>query len=341
VVNFDIPLEPELYVKRLEMLDRGHPGAKVVNLACDRYLYGLPAVEQHIGAKLESRQVTEDLLRAEDKSAALAFEKPSSDRGHRGPHTGRLVPVGGPQARRDERPKGEERSGGNQERRREGGQGRDSRRRRGGRDEDRSPEIRQSIAELTGSAPLSAPRPDAGNRQQPKTSSDRGSSGRGKAEGRRGGGEGKNKGRDQRASSSRPASGRGNSQKSQRRGPAPQGHADANDNPYELPMEERMKRYREKYGQRLESSDQRPGKGGQNHEGKRPQAQDGHSKQQHGGAPRQGTNGQQSRRPQQGPRPAPQSPASGKPTVGKPAAGNPAKPQRQGFLGKIRGLFGK
>jgi len=194
VVNFDIPLEPELYVKRLEMLDRGHVGAKVVNLACDRYLYGLPAVEQHIGAKLESRQVTEELLRAEDKSATLAFEKPSSDRGHRGPHTGRLVPAGGPQAHHDERPKGEERGGKNQERRHEGGQGRDSRRRRGGgRDEDRSPEIRQSIAELTGSAPLSATRPEAGNKPQSKTPSKRGSSGRGKDEGRRGGGEGQNK----------------------------------------------------------------------------------------------------------------------------------------------------
>jgi hypothetical protein len=333
-------------VKRLEMLDRGHAGAKVVNLACDRYLYGLPAVEQHIGAKLESRQVTEELLRAEDKSAALSFEKPSSDRGHRGPHAGRLVPVGSPQPRRDERTKGEERGGGSQEKRREGGQGRDSRRRRGGgRDEDRSPEIRQSIAELTGAAPLSVSRPDAGNKPQPKASPERGASGRGKNEGRRGGGaEGRNKGRDQRA----PASGRGASQKSQRRGQAPQGHADTNDNPYELPMEERMKRYREKYGQRLESSQpaegaqQRSGKGGKSHEGKRPQVQEGHSKQQRGGAQRQGPKqGQQNRRPPQGPRPAPQSPAAKKPAAGKPAAGKPAKPQRQGLIGKIRGLFGK
>ena len=32
VVNYDIPLEPELFVKRIEMLDRSDPGAKVVSI---------------------------------------------------------------------------------------------------------------------------------------------------------------------------------------------------------------------------------------------------------------------------------------------------------------------
>jgi ATP-dependent RNA helicase RhlB len=43
IVNYDIPLEPELFVKRLEMLDRSAAAAKVVSLACERYMYGLPS----------------------------------------------------------------------------------------------------------------------------------------------------------------------------------------------------------------------------------------------------------------------------------------------------------
>jgi len=369
VINFDIPLEAELYVKRLEMLDRGFPGAKVVNLACDRYLYGLPAVEQHIGAKLESRQVTEDLLRAEDKSAALAFEKPSPDRGRRGPHAGRLVPIGGIQGRGEERPAGDgprrsndgrgsdARGGSDQDKRREGGQSRDSRRRRsGGRDEDRSPEIRQSIAELTGSASLSAARPDSGGKSQSKGTPERGPSGRGKSEGRRGGASGaRNKEREPRGPSSRAASGRSPSQrdsssKATHRGPAPQAQGSSGDNPYALPMEERMRLYREKYGQRLEPSQggkgsQRSSKGGQGgqnaqgggHDGKR-QSQDGKARQaQRDGAQRQGSKqGQQGRRPQQNSRSTPQ-----RPVAAKPGSGLASKPQKLGLIGKIRGLFGK
>lgn len=340
LVNFDIPLEPELYVKRLEMLDRAYPGAKVVNLACERYVYGLPAVEQHIGAKLESRQVTEELLRAEDKSADLLFEKPQAERGgqRHGSRAGRLVPpAGGASAPRGEgghRGGEEGRAGGRGGRSGHGGhegrgrrdEGRDSRRRREGRDEDRSPEIRQSIAELTGAAPAS-PRREEAPKRQPKGGSERGAQGRkgGKGQGGRGGqqpqrgGQAGRGGRDQRP---QPRDGQPRDQQSRNQqgrgqggqGRGPQGREESRENPYELPMEERMKRYREKYGQRLESSPAQGGKGGQKKG--RPQ-QEGQRQ-----APRQG---QQAHRPE-GVREAPKS---------------KAKPQKPGLFEKIRGLFGK
>ena len=105
-----------------------------------------------------------------------------------------------------------------------------------------------------------------------------------------------------------------------------------------------MKLYREKYGQRLESSQggkgpQRSSKGAQNaqgggHDGKR-QSQDARARQQQpANAQRQGP--KQSRRPQQNSRSAPQ-----KTVVSRPASSQPAKPQKLGLIGKIRGLFGK
>ena len=188
VVNYDIPLDPELYVKRLEMLDRADASSGIVNLACDRYVYGLPAIEQYIDASLDAKPVDESLLRAEDKSADLVFERPRFDReAPRGaPHVGKLVAAdasrparpagseGGPrhasedgrgsgpgqprgegrgEARRDAR--GDARGDGHGDARGDG-HGRNGQRRSGRDDDyrqgraDRSPDIRRKIAEATG-----------------------------------------------------------------------------------------------------------------------------------------------------------------------------------------------
>ena len=85
LVNYDIPLEPELFVKRLEMLDRSDPGAKVVSIACDRYIFGLPAVEQYIDAKLEAVPADESMLTAVDRSEARGSERKRDDSVAKGP----------------------------------------------------------------------------------------------------------------------------------------------------------------------------------------------------------------------------------------------------------------
>jgi hypothetical protein len=133
------------------------------------------------------------------------------------------------------------------------------------RETDRSPDIRKSISEATGGTlDMSGRIPPAGNsraqgdasRQQPirGDQDNRGNRGgrrpetpRGDTrggEGRRGGDRGKQQPQ-QRAQS--PRSAQGQRQPSPR--PSPSRAAPAN--PYDIPMEERMKQYREKYGRGL------------------------------------------------------------------------------------------
>lgn len=261
VVNFDIPLEPELFVKRLEMLDRGADGAKLVSIACERYVYGLPAVESYIDARLEALPVSEGLLAAEDKSEGMSISRQAR-----------------PEARGDARPR-QEGGRGNQGRRDDRGRSRDGR--SYGRGGDRSPDIRKSISEATGgaldmnsSSPLpgsssarheSAPRGGQGGRGEGQGGKQRSRNGQGGERRGQGGGEerGSRRGQggsprqhDQRGpSSQRPA---------QQRGGAPR-QAQAG-NPYDTPIEERMKLYREKYGQSLGGEGERgprQGQGGQ------------------------------------------------------------------------------
>jgi ATP-dependent RNA helicase RhlB len=321
VVNYDIPLDPELYVKRLEMLDRASASSGIVNLACDRYVYGLPAVEQYIDASLDAKPVDESLLRAEDKSADLAFERPRFDReAPRGaPQVGKLVAAdasrparpaggeGGPRhAAEDGRgsgpgqPRGEGRGAARGDARGEGhgeghgeGRGRNGQR-RGGRDDDyrqgradRSPDIRRKIAEATGGsldmdgasfqgepAQDSRPRQQPGREpgQQPRQGGKSGKGGRGKGSGqgrdggrpqggRRDGGRGQGGEGQDRGERSR----QGRPQQGGQQAPRDGGHAPADANPYSLSMEERMQRYREKYGQA----------GGQDRQSQPPRRQEG------------------------------------------------------------------
>lgn len=269
VVNYDIPLDPELYVRRLEMLDRAGASSGIVNLACDRYVYGLPAVEQYIDASLDAKPVDESLLRAEDKSADLVFERPRFDReAPRGAsRVGRLVEAG--ETRRMEgaprRAEGEARRG-QGETRRSGGQGHENRR-GSGREEDsrqarqdRSPDIRRRIAEATGGSlsvtGLSA-QEESGHGSQPPNGGQRNGGGV-PAQGRQAQGKPAQSGPGKAKSDVRHAQGgKKSSSAGEHRRPAAQdggrrGPALEESNPYALSMEERMLRYREKYGQGAE-----------------------------------------------------------------------------------------
>ena len=271
VVNYDIPLDPELYVRRLEMLDRAGASSGIVNLACDRYVYGLPAVEQYIDAKLDTRPVDGSLLLAEDKSAGFVFEQPRSDQD--GPRdalrAGRLVAAEGhrPAASADGHGRPDSRGRGRPE-----GQGRG---RQDAARPDRSPDIRRRIAEATGGSidvdgrsregspaggtgkPTGAGRSGKQGKPSPKASQPQGRKG---GEARKASPQGNGGGSGQHPQR---GNGRRQGQEEQRRGgkqsrqgpprgqPASQGgqRANAQPNPYDLSMEERMQRYREKYGQ--------------------------------------------------------------------------------------------
>ena len=246
VVNYDVPLEAEYFIRRLEFLDRAAPGAKIVSLACERYLIGLTAIERLISGKLETLPADESLLAAEDRSeGASAGGRPRREDARR-EDTRRGGPPGEPRSR-----------GREDARLRDDARNRPEGRRGDGRGGDRSPDIRRSIAEATGgsldmSGDSLRPEPrredtrredtrrEGGRRGQGGSGEGRKREGQRRAEGRRGGSPGnKPRREDTRREDTRRGQG------------GAQGRPAGGGNPYELSMEERMRLYREKYGQRL------------------------------------------------------------------------------------------
>ncbi len=72
VVNYDLPENPEGYVHRIGRTARAGKRGKAVSLACERFVFGLEAIEAFIGFKIPVRPVTDDLI-AEDASRGLRF----------------------------------------------------------------------------------------------------------------------------------------------------------------------------------------------------------------------------------------------------------------------------
>jgi superfamily II DNA/RNA helicase len=86
VVNYDIPLEPEFYFERLIFLKRQDPDALLFNLVCDRYMYGIPAIEHTIDAPLPLATPDTSAF-PEDLSAGRPIELPEPRmRGRDGRH---------------------------------------------------------------------------------------------------------------------------------------------------------------------------------------------------------------------------------------------------------------
>lgn len=53
LVNWDLPLEGESYLARLEHIAAEGGDARVINFACERYSVGIPAIERALGMRLE------------------------------------------------------------------------------------------------------------------------------------------------------------------------------------------------------------------------------------------------------------------------------------------------
>ncbi|MDR1178940.1 MAG: DEAD/DEAH box helicase [Spirochaetales bacterium] len=110
VVNYDVPEDAENYVHRIGRTARVGKSGLAVTLACEKYVFGLEAIEKYIDQKIPVQSFAEDEL-VEDKSAGMSIR------------TGRYG------YGRDER--GGDRHGRDGDRRdRMGGRGRDGRRRR-------------------------------------------------------------------------------------------------------------------------------------------------------------------------------------------------------------------
>jgi ATP-dependent RNA helicase RhlB len=129
VINYDVPEDPESYVHRIGRTARAGREGKAITLACERFVYGLPAIESFIGMKIPVAELDPSLL-AEDQSAGMNVMHDhylKRDRGDRR------------NDRRGDRKRGDKRPD------RRGGR-RDSR----GRDKDRSREISENIESVTG-----------------------------------------------------------------------------------------------------------------------------------------------------------------------------------------------
>ena len=68
VVNYDVPEYAENYVHRVGRTARVGKSGLAVTLACDEYVFGLDAIEDYVGFKLPASQAPADLF-AEDTSA--------------------------------------------------------------------------------------------------------------------------------------------------------------------------------------------------------------------------------------------------------------------------------
>lgn len=219
LVNWDLPLEGEPYLRRLECLDAARDGAGVVNFACDRYSYGIPAIERALGTRLEPVPAPASLM-------AQAGPEPSGPK----PAERRSAPRE-PAAREEQR--GPERKRGDD--RRDRGD-------RGGQYDGRNARaIQADIAAITGGKPASGVAPaERPSQESAKPGKKRGKKGRASAakpsQGRPSeapsGDRGKRGGEAARPSSRKT------------RGGNPQRLKD----PYSVSMEERLRLYRERYG---------------------------------------------------------------------------------------------
>ncbi|PKL09538.1 MAG: RNA helicase [Spirochaetae bacterium HGW-Spirochaetae-7] len=85
VVNYDVPMEPESYIHRIGRTARAGATGKAITLACEKFVYGLPAIEKYIEMKIPVCPVSEELFGI-DKSSGLRFghardrARPGSDR---------------------------------------------------------------------------------------------------------------------------------------------------------------------------------------------------------------------------------------------------------------------
>lgn len=124
VLNYDVPEDPEAYVHRIGRTARAGESGKAVMLACEKYVFGLEAVENFINQKIPVATIDPDMY-VQDASAGKRIQLDSGgggrdrgrdrsrdrprDRGRDERRGGKRSPRGAhpdrPTDRRDERPR--------------------------------------------------------------------------------------------------------------------------------------------------------------------------------------------------------------------------------------------
>ncbi|MGE5235469.1 MAG: DEAD/DEAH box helicase [Acidobacteriota bacterium] len=62
VINYDLPLDPEDYVHRVGRTARAGADGKAISLACENFVYSLPAVERFLGATIPVAWADDDMF---------------------------------------------------------------------------------------------------------------------------------------------------------------------------------------------------------------------------------------------------------------------------------------
>jgi len=75
VVNYDLPNECESYVHRIGRTARVGKSGKAITFACDKYVYGLEAIESYINAKIPVLWADDDIFE-KDMSTGMTFRQP-------------------------------------------------------------------------------------------------------------------------------------------------------------------------------------------------------------------------------------------------------------------------
>jgi ATP-dependent RNA helicase RhlB len=72
VINYDLPEDPENYVHRIGRTGRTGKSGQAITLACEKYVYGLEAVESFIGMKIPVKWAEESFL-VNDESEGIPY----------------------------------------------------------------------------------------------------------------------------------------------------------------------------------------------------------------------------------------------------------------------------
>ena len=88
VVNFDIPEDPEGYVHRIGRTARAGNTGKAISLACERYVYGLEAIEALLENKIPVARHDDSMLK-DDKSKGQFIDIQAGRTGQRNDRGGR------------------------------------------------------------------------------------------------------------------------------------------------------------------------------------------------------------------------------------------------------------
>ncbi|MDX9897359.1 MAG: helicase-related protein [Spirochaetia bacterium] len=306
IVNWDLPLEADHYLARLENLDTGIDDASIHNFACERYAYGIPAIERALGHRLKTIKAEESMMVA---GVSIQEPRPRAEMDSRGAAGAESVSNRGSSRRRGD------------DNRDTGGQydGRNAR------------AIQADIAAITGGKPLR----DASFNEPAKKTQETVSKSKKRGRKTRDNGATANS-----ATVSRPASPepgkrgldqprrRDDKQTPRQQARRPKGGTGQRlADPYSVSMEERLSLYRERYGEGAS----KPAQGGKAHGAK---SQGGNAQGRKPPARRDGPASQA----RHGDKVAGSRPVSRpSPLMDKGAD----KPQSKGLLGSLRNLFGK